>query len=155
GETQSVCWEFCIEPPDGQDFPAYAQLLGSGIAVAQYRPYPIFVGTGATGREIVVVFKTSEMDPDVASARSLLFSLVGAARPYRICIQIDLVNGVCSAFLNNAQVAFSGATSLTGLAGLRFMPNEYYPFMIGTSGPRGPVQQPGTGLDLRLYGLRV
>ena len=159
-ETSKLTIEFCLEPPDLQTFPVNAFLLGCGAVPTQPSPFNIAVINPNT---LSVFFRTSDIASDFEfTFRRFDFSVAGATAPYRIAIQFDLANAVCTAFVNGTQVGLINPTNLSPTSpipftpgvGLTFVTNDYYPFMIGTSGVQGSYGVP-TGVDLRLYGLRL
>ena len=160
-ETTKLTIEFCVEPPDGQQFPTGQPLIALGSIF--YQPSPITISIRNDPNSIWITFRTSDFGPNNnAGARCFEFSTAGATRPYRIAVQIDLDNALCAAFVNGAQVGFTSTINLTSTgqfpfvpnSGLRFQQNDYFPLLIGAQGPRGPLFSSSTGIDLRLYGLR-
>jgi len=162
GETSKLTVEFCVEPPTGQQFPLAAPLLGLGSILGN--PSPFAMSIWDDPQKIIVMFRTSDIDANPNSpTRYFGFSLAGATAPYRIAVQLDLGNAVCSAFVNGVQVALTNQTNLSPTSsppfvpnnGLTFATNEYAPFLIGANGPQ-PVGAGGqTAVDLRVYGLRL
>ncbi len=158
----ALTMEFCIEPPAGQQFPANTPLFALGIT--GYQPSPLIVSTGSSPNTLTVGFKTSDIPASYnAGERNFTFSLAGASAPYRVAIQIDLVNAVCSAYVNGVQVALVSTTNLSAAstipfnpnAGLTFQQNDYFPFMIGADNVHGPLQTASSAIDLSVYGLRL
>jgi hypothetical protein len=163
-ETTKLTVEFCIEPPDGQTFPALAPLLGMGSIIYEASPFLVYVAEDPT--KLVVSFRTSDMGAGLFTPkRSFALSIAGVTPPYRIALQFDLDNAVVMAFLNGVQVPLYWQNYLAPISpypfapglGLRFQQTEHYPFMIGAQGWSGasPMSDVGTGIDLRLYGLRL
>lgn len=162
GETSKLTVEFCIEPPDGQQFPISAPLIGMGSILGNPSPFAISIWDDP--KKIIVMFRTSDIEANPNSpTRYFGFSLAGATAPYRITVQFDLANASCSAFVNGVQAALSNQTNLTPTStvpftpnsGLTFVTNDYAPFLIGANGPQ-PVGAGGaTAVDLRVYGLRL
>jgi hypothetical protein len=160
-ESTQLTIEFCIEPPDGQQFPINVPLLGMGLIA--YEPSPFTISMWDTPTKVLVMFRTSDIGPGKSAPnRYFAFDLGTATPPFRIAVQFDLVNAVCSAFVNGTQVGFVYSQNMSANSsppfrpnsGLTFQPNERYPFMIGADNVHGPYYNV-TGIDLRLYGLRV
>lgn len=160
-ETSKLTVEFCIEPPDGQLFPTFSPLCGIGTVPTDIAPFAFM--TWDDPHKVMVYIRTSDIDPAPASAyRNFSFMLTGATAPYRIAVQFDLDNAVCTAFVNGIQVALGDVTRLTAGStppfaagsGLKFATNDHHPFMIGASGLAGPYGN-ASGIDLRMYGLRL
>jgi hypothetical protein len=160
-QTPVLTVEFCIEPPDQQSFSVNANILGCG-SYPQISPFTVS-GDGNNPNTLAVMFRTSDIASDFENTvRRFDFSTAGATAPYKVAIQFDLTNAVCSAFVNGLQVTFtrednlanSGPIPFTPNAGLTFVTNDCYPFMIGTQGLLGTYGVP-TGVDLRVYGLRL
>ena len=161
-ETTQLTIECCISPPAGQQFPANTPLFGMGLAY--WQPSPITVMTWSQPNTVYVTFVTSDIGPGYnLGNHNFAFSLAGFTAPFRIAIQIDLVNAVCSAFVNGTQVPFIQAWNLSPTSwrpfapnsGLRFLQNDYFPFMVGVDNIRTPYANSPTGLDLAVYGLRL
>lgn len=160
-ETSKLTVEFCVEPPDGQSFPPNSPLLGLGHP--DYEPAPFVIKVWDQPNKIMVMFRTSDIDQGTNNPnRVFSFALGAASPPYRVAVQFDLTNAVCSAFVNGVQVAFidqynmapTSAPPFTPGSGLKFITNDHAPFMIGATGVSGPFGG-ATGVDLRLYGLRL
>ena len=160
-QTAQLTIEFCIEPPDGQLFPTGVPLLGMGITPNE--PSPFLISIWDDPSKVLVQFRTADVGGGYnLPNRSFAFFLTGATAPYRIAIQFDLVNAICSAFVNGLQVTLQQTSNLTPgsslpfapKSGLAFSQNQYYPFMIGVDNIHGPFNS-STGIDLRLYGLRI
>lgn len=153
GETNKLCIEFFISQPSA----ANKGLFGVGAVenLASYQPWPWFVLSGATTSQLMFVFRTS--NDDAFGSTSHRFSFPVASWPARVCIQVDLTTGTYQAYVNKTQVATTNATNMTGFGGasVKFLPNQYHPFMLGSHGVRGPLQLAGTGLDVTYHGLRV
>ena len=163
-ETSKLTLEFCIEPPDGQAFPPLAPLLGMGNDL--YETSPVLVYVAEAPDQLLVSFETSDIGNGLFKPnRAFTISLQGALPPYRIALQFDLDNAIVTAFLNGVQMPFTSSVNLAPNSpcpfipgtGLRFSQNEHYPFLIGSQGWSGltPGSNVGTGIDLRLYGLRL
>ena len=160
-QTTQLTLYFCVEPPSGQLFPMGVPLLGMGVSASE--PSPFLVSIWDDPNKVLVMFRTADVGGGFNLPNRLFaFSLAGSTAPYRIAIQIDLVNAVCSAFVNGVQVALQQTSNLTPSSTLPFVPNsglafsqnQYYPFMIGVDNIHGPYNS-ATGIDLRLYGLRI
>jgi hypothetical protein len=159
-ETSKLTIEFCIEPPDGQQFPVNAPLFGCGKLDFEISPF--FISVWDDPQKILVMFRTSDMDTGGGPNRLFGFSLAEATPPYRIAVQFDLDNAVCSAFVNGVQVALTTTVNMSPASeipfvpnsGLTFLTNDHYPFKIGGEGIFGALAAP-TGVDLRVYGLRL
>ena len=107
GTTNQLTIEFCIQPPAGTQFQPYTPILGMG-SLGQTGPVqasPFMVSTGYEANMIQMMFRTAEMQP--LSVRVFDFLLGTATPPYRVAMQIDLVNAVYSAYVNGVQVAFN------------------------------------------------
>ena len=161
-ETTKLTVEFCIEPPDGQTFPLFSPIMGMGVTPLEAAPF-LFYSWQTTGA-ILVLFRTADIGGGInLPNRSFAFSVLGATTPYRIAVQFDLDNAICTAYVNGIQVAISSPANMsptgqypfTPNSGLRFQQNDYYPFMIGTDGAQGIVTGGNTGIDLRVYGFRT
>jgi hypothetical protein len=161
-ETSKLTVEFCCEPPDGQQFPLNAPLLG--IGTIPYEPSPFTVSIWDDPNKVMVVFRTSDMPTGSSNNfRLFTFSLAGANPPYRIAIQFDLENAVLTAFVNGVQVPLGNldpaylappSYPFTPQSGLKFVTNDHFPFMIGMSGINGSYGG-ASPVDLRVYGLRL
>ncbi len=153
GTTNQLTIEFCIEPPAGTQFQPYTPILGMG-SLGQTGPVqasPFMVSTGYEANMIQMMFRTAEMQP--LSVRVFDFLLGTATPPYRVAIQIDLVNAVYSAYVNGVQVAFNDVPPAFS-PNLVFATNDFFPFMIGSFGPTATYTGT-TGVDLSVYGLRL
>jgi hypothetical protein len=160
-ETSKLTVEFCVEPPDGQLFPTNVPLFSLGSIPDEPSPFTISIWDDPN--KVLVMFRTSDMDWGSSNTnRYFTFSLAGASPPYRVAVQFDLANAVCTAFVNGVQAPLTltvnmSPTSAVPFApgkGLTFITNDHYPFMIGAQGLLGPFGGP-TGIDLRVYGLRL
>jgi hypothetical protein len=162
-ETSKLTVEFCVEPPDGQPFPVNSPLLGVGTPLTDTAPFAFSIW--GDPQSVVAMFRTSDMKAGVdATSRYFSISLAGATPPYRIAVQFDLDNAVCTAFVNGVQSNLTNMQNMTPDAtsnppflpskGVKFATNDHHPFMIGASGFQGQYGAP-TGTDLRLYGLRL
>jgi hypothetical protein len=160
-QTTQLTLEFCIEPPDGQLFPPGVPLLGMGVNPNE--PSPFLVSIWDDPNKVLVEFRTSDIGGGYnLPNRSFAFSLIRSNAPYRVALQIDLVNAACSAFVNGIQVALQETSNLTPTSclpfapncGLAFTQNQCYPFMIGADNIHGPCNN-STRIDLRLCGLRI
>jgi hypothetical protein len=159
GQTSQLTMEFCVEPPDGNLFPVNTPLLGCGGSDPLVAS-PLFFGTWSSPTKFLAIFRTGEMDDGAFRAFSITLS--GQTPPYRFVIQLDLINAVCTAFVNGVQVAIGDPINLSPTStppfapglGLKLATNDHYPFMIGMNGFAAPFTG-STGLDLRLYGLRL
>jgi Pectate lyase superfamily protein len=164
-ETTKLTLEFCIDPPDGQNFPPLTPLLGMGDIIYETSPILVYVSEDPT--QLQVTFRTNDQDSGLFSPkRAYTISLAGSTPPFRIALQFDLDNAVTTAFVNGIQVAPTSSSNLdpsspcpfTPGSGLRFSQNESYPFLIGAHGWKGPTSPTiatVSGIDLRLYGLRL
>lgn len=167
-ETNKLTLDFCIEPPDGQQFPQ-GYLFGLGSAEQEPAPFGVVMSDPTTMR---FYFRTSDFDQGILQGETVYkhrgfdFSLAGADLPYRVAIQIDHDNAACAAFvkkggvrtqvplLNQLNLANSGMFPYTPHSGLTFILNDHYPFMLGYTGVTAAYGV-RTGLDLRVYGLRM
>ncbi len=167
-ETTKLTLDFCIEPPDGQKFPA-GYLFGLGSQEQEPAPFGVVMSDSTTMR---VYFRTSDFDQGILLGETIYkhrgfdFSLAGADLPYRIAVQIDHDNAACSAFVkiggvrtqvplsNQLNLANSGMFPYTPHSGLTFILNDHYPFMLGYTGLTAAYGV-RTGVDLRVYGLRM
>ena len=161
-ETTKLTVEFCIEPPDGQNFPLFSPIMGMGVTPLEAAPF-LFYSWQATG-SILVMFRTADIGGGInLPNRAFAFSVLGASTPYRIAVQFDLDNAICTAFVNGVQVAITSPANMSPTGqypfapntGLRFQQNDYYPFMIGIDGAQGSVSGGSTGIDLRVYAFRT
>ena len=168
-ETNKLTIDFCIEPPDGQQFVGTPNLFGIGTPQSDPAPFGIAMSDPNTVR---VYFRTSDFNQGTLFGdylpryRGFDFSIAGADRPYKIAIQFDHVNAVCSAFvqiggvrtqvplINQVNMTNSGMFPYTPNAGLTFILNDHYPFLLGSYGIVGGYGAL-TGIDLRVYGLRM
>ncbi|GAC1463639.1 MAG: hypothetical protein NVSMB9_01310 [Isosphaeraceae bacterium] len=160
-ETSKLTLEFCIEGVDGTVFAPNAPLLGFGSP--DFEPCPFVLKIWDEPNKVLVMFRTSDFDQGANNSdRRFSFRLPGTSGPYRIAVQFDLDSAVCSAFVNGTQVPISDFNNLTTTStipflpnhGLKFITNDHSPFMIGTTGDTGHFGE-STGVDLRLYGLRL
>ncbi len=167
-QTNKLTVEFCIEPPDGQQFTGSPSLLGLGYPAEGDPVFAFWITDPTTMR---VCFRTSDVSPGPTigggNFRSFDISLAGADLPYKVAVQFDHDNAVCSAFLqikgvrtqvpliNLWNMTNSGSYPYTPHTGLTFVQNDYYPFMIGNAGPTAAYGSQSTGVDLRIYGLRM
>jgi hypothetical protein len=103
----------------------------------------------------MVQFRTSDIEHDhISPKRFFSFSLTGATPPYRIAVQFDIDNGDYTAYVNGVQGLTGDLLLPPANSRLKFVRNEYAPFMIGNASVSNPLNGI-TGVDLRLYGLRL
>ena len=106
-QTTQLTLEFCIEPADGHLFPTGVPLLGIGVNPDE--PSPFLVSIWDDPNKVQVVFRTSDVGVGYnLPNRSFAFSLIGSTAPYRVAVQIDLVNAACSAFREWDSGGFGG-----------------------------------------------
>ena len=77
------------------------------MGIPYNQPSPFMVSIWDDPNKVLVTFRTSDMGPGFdTGCRGFAFSLAGATPPYRVAVQFDLDNAVCSAFVNGVQVGF-------------------------------------------------
>ncbi len=162
GQTSAVTLEVCCEPPDGQLFPPHSTITGTG-RIDPMVPAPFFLRAGEDPGSFEFFYRPSTMSPDEHDKfDGFLFDAGDAKPPYRIAVTVDLKAGQWSAFVNgrsrpvrNWRDRSKITTTFPPIPGATFAANHWEPWFVGALGEVGPVGKKTSGIDLRVYGLRV
>ena len=144
-QTKQITIEFAIEGFAGGQVPGGTQLFGLGAN--GYGPSSPFTLCTSAANAFTLLVSTQAVEYGPVSNSILTFSSGSATGVQRIAIQIDLVAGAVTAFVNGTQVAVTGTAPS---AGLNLNENPYWPFVINAlyDGSNGSC-----GADFALYGL--
>ena len=161
GDTAAFTLDLCCEPPTGEPFPVNAPLAGMG-RVDPMEPGPFLLKVGNDSRTLSVLYRATTFaldDPTLFDGFD--FTLGNAKPPYKIAVSVDLKAGRWEAYVNGRARPVSGvktkATSgrIPPDSAATFLPNRWEPWLVGALGEHGPVGKAASGVDLRVYGLRL
>jgi hypothetical protein len=141
GSTSQVTVDVCL----GGLFPPGSALLGLGVT--EYRPSPWVLAVGSLAGEWYLDYRLSDTPRGWNTGRRRLKIPVPRTPVVRVSLQWDFVAGVLAVWVNRVLVARDQFP-----LGLRFVLNDYDPFMVGIQDVRRGGAIPA---DISLYGLRV
>lgn len=161
GDTSAFTLDLCCEPPLGEPFPVNAPLAGMG-RVDPLEPGPFLLKVGNDPRTLSLLYRSASMvAEDPSRFDGFDFTLGNATPPYRIAVSVDLQAGRWEAYVNGRARPVTGVRTkatmgrIAAASGETFAPNRWEPWLVGALGERGPTGQPSSGIDLRVYGLRL
>ncbi len=152
--TQQFTIEFAVEGFSSGQMPSGINLFGVGDTNVNFQT-PAgagcwFLATSSTNTyKLYLYTQAARFGPVVAHA--FTFTSGSATGVQRISVQVDLVAGAVTAFVNGSQVSVTAVTG-TLSANSTLNENQYYPFTLGTHGDGTPG---ANGTAFAIYGLAI